>query len=220
MSVLEQVNKTDMPVEAQSDDDLISVLLDETESKEKGVDDVETAIYPDFEAPDPGDYPAPDMSEPGDLRPDGEDTPVDEPQKILMSLVDLPVETIVDTVDMTLTDLIVRGCKIEDADESEADKIMTSEAEKAALVKATNKYLESQKIKVTPLTGLLVTVGMVYGKKLMYGLRLKKMIARNNALQEEIEQLRNERDEMERRLIELQHENEAKEEEAKEDAAE
>ena len=219
-SVLDTFSKQpDVQVAAQSDDDLISVLLDETESKEKGIDEIETAIYPDFAAPDPDDYPAPDMPEPGNLRPDGADTPVDEPRKILMSLVDLPVETIVDTVDITLTELIVRSCKIEDAEEEEADKLMTSEADKAALAKATQRYLESQQIKVTPLTGLIVTYALVYGKKLMFGLQIKKLMQKNNALQDEIERLREEKSDVERRLFELQQEKEEKDE-TKEDAAE
>ena len=211
-SVLEKLNKQpDVQVATQSDDEMISVLLDETESKEKGVEEITTAIYPDFEAPDPDDYPAPDMPEPGNPRPDGADTPEDEPQKIMMSLVDLPVETIVDTVDITLTELIVRGCKIEDADEEEADRLMTSEADKKALAKATSRYLESQQIKVTPLTGLIVTAVLVYGKKLMYGLRLKKLIKQNNSLQDEIERLQKEKDEMQRRLDALGQKDEEKE---------
>lgn len=206
-SVLETLNKQpDVQVTAQSDDEMISVLLDETESKEKGVEEINTAIYPDFEASDPDDYPAPDMPEQGNPRPDGADTPVDEPQKILMSLVDLPVETIVDTVDITLTELIVRGCKIEDVDEEEADRLMTSEADKKALAKATSRYLASQKIKVTPLTGMILTFILIYGKKLMYGLRFKKLMKQNNELQDEIERLQEERDEMQRRLDELKQE--------------
>lgn len=214
MSVLENVNKTEVPVSAQSDDELISLWIDETENKEKGADKIDTAIYPDFEAPDPDDYPTPDMPEPGNLYPDGEEDPMDEPKKILMSLVDLPVRTIVDTVDITLTELIVRGCKIEDADESEADKIMTSEADKEALAKATSRYLESQKIKVTPLYGMILTFILIYGKKLMFGLQIKKLMKKNNDLQDEIEQLREERDKMQQRLNELQQE---KKDEEKED---
>ncbi|MDE6493309.1 MAG: hypothetical protein K2L50_01845 [Bacteroidales bacterium] len=218
-SVLEKLNKQpDVQVATQSDDEMISVLLDETESKEKGVEEINTAIYPDFEAPDPDDYPAPDMPEPGNPRPDGADTPEDEPQKIMMSLVDLPVETIVDTVDITLTELIVRGCKIEDADEEEADRLMTSEADKKALAKATSRYLESQQIKVTPLYGMLLTFILIYGKKLMYGLRLKKLMKQNNALQDEIERLQEENDKMQRRLNEFA--NEQKDEEKEETGSE
>lgn len=213
-SVLETLNKQP-EIPAQTDDDMISLLLDETESKERGVDDIEAAIYPDFEAPEPDDYPVPDMPEPGNTRSDGADTPDEEPQKILMSLVDLPVETIVDTVDITLTELIVRGCKIEDVDEEEADRLMTSEADRKALAKATSRYLASQKIKVTPLTGLLLTYALIYGKKLMYGLRFKKIMKQNNDLQDEIERLQEEKDEMQQRLNELMQEQE--EDEEKED---
>ena len=191
---------------AQTDDELISLFLDETESKEKGADIIDTAVYPDFEAPDPDDYPEPDISEPGNPRPD--EAATSEPQKILMSLVDLPVDTIVDTVDITLTELIVRGCKLEDADDKEADKLITSEADKAALAKATSRYLASQHIKVTPLTGLIITAALVYGKKLMYGLRLKKLIKQNNALLDEIERLQAEKDDMQQRLDELEREQE------------
>ncbi len=189
---------------AQTDDELISLFLDETESKEKGVDEIDTAVYPDFDAPDPDDYPTWDIPEPDIPRSDGAAPSPEEPQKILMSLADLPVETIVDTVDITLTELIVRGCKLEDAQEEDAEKLMTTEADKKALAKATSRYLESQQIKVTPLTGLIVTVVLVYGKKLMYGLKLKKLTRQNKAMRDEIERLQQEKEEMEVRLAEME----------------
>lgn len=202
---------------AQTDDELISLFLDETESKDKGVDVIDTAVYPDFEPPAPEDYPPVENPEPGDPRSDGAAPSPEEPQKILMSLADLPVETIVETVDITLTELIVRGCKLEDAEEEDAEKLMTTEADKKALAKATSRYLESQQIKVTPLTGLIVTVVLVYGKKLMFGLKLKKLTRQNKAMRDEIERLQQEKEEMEERLAEMEENNRRKEDSEEEE---
>ena len=178
-----------------SDDALIAMFLDETEPKEKGSDIIDTGVYPDFEAPappppeyEPDPWPS-DGGLPDGTMPDADDLGTDG-EKVLLSLATLPVETIVETVDITLTELIVRGCKLEDYEGKDDDKLMTTEADRAALVKATERYLESQSIRVTPLTGLLVTVALVYGKKMMYGMKLKKLVAKADAMARELDALR------------------------------
>lgn len=184
----------------KADDDLISMFLDETETKEKGSDDVDTSIYPDFDAPSPEDYDGQPATAPGGDAGGGLDGVSPDAQDAMMTLVSLPVETIVDTADITLTELIVRGCKLEDYEGKDEDKLVTSDADKAALVKATERYLDSQQIRVTPLTGLIITVLIVYGKKLMYGLKLKKLVRKQAMLEDEIGRLQDERDEMAIRL--------------------
>lgn len=184
----------------KADDDLISMFLDETETKEKGSDDVDSSVYPDFDAPAPEDYEGQPSSAPGGDAGGGLDGVSPDAQEAMMTLVSLPVETIVDTADITLTELIVRGCKLEDYEGKDEDKLVTSDADKAALVKATERYLDSQQIRVTPLTGLIITVLIVYGKKLMYGLKLKKLVRKQAMLEDEIGRLQDERDEMAIRL--------------------
>ena len=184
----------------KADDDLISMFLDETETKEKGSDDVDSSIYPDFDAPAPEDYEGHPSPAPGGDAGGGLDGVSPDAQDAMMTLVSLPVETIVDTADITLTELIVRGCKLEDYEGKDEDKLVTSDADKAALVKATERYLDSQQIRVTPLTGLIITVLIVYGKKLMYGLKLKKLVRKQAMLEDEIGRLQDERDEMAIRL--------------------
>ena len=184
----------------KADDDLISMFLDETETKEKGSDDVDSSIYPDFDAPAPEDYDGQPSPAPGGDAGGGLDGVSPDAQEAMMTLVSLPVETIVDTADITLTELIVRGCKLEDYEGKDEDKLVTSDADKAALVKATERYLDSQQIRVTPLTGLIITVLIVYGKKLMYGLKLKKLVRKQAMLEDEIGRLQDERDEMAIRL--------------------
>lgn len=184
----------------KADDDLISMFLDETETKEKGSDDVDSSVYPDFDAPGPEDYGDAPSPAPGDNSGNGLDGVSTDAQEAMMTLVSLPVETIVDTADITLTELIVRGCKLEDYEGKDEDKLVTSDADKAALVKATERYLDSQQIRVTPLTGLIITVLIVYGKKLMYGLKLKKLVRKQAMLEDEIGRLQDERDEMAIRL--------------------
>ncbi len=184
----------------KADDDLISMFLDETETKEKGSDDVDSSIYPDFDAPAPEDYEGQSSPAPGGDAGGGLDGVSPDAQEAMMTLVSLPVETIVDTADITLTELIVRGCKLEDYEGKDEDKLVTSDADKAALVKATERYLDSQQIRVTPLTGLIITVLIVYGKKLMYGLKLKKLVRKQAMLEDEIGRLQDERDEMAIRL--------------------
>lgn len=184
----------------KADDDLISMFLDETETKEKGSDDVDSSIYPDFDAPAPEDYDGQPSPAPGGDAEGGLDGVSPDAQEAMMTLVSLPVETIVDTADITLTELIVRGCKLEDYEGKDEDKLVTSDADKAALVKATERYLDSQQIRVTPLTGLIITVLIVYGKKLMYGLKLKKLVRKQAMLEDEIGRLQDERDEMAIRL--------------------
>lgn len=190
---------------AASDDTLISMLVDETEHKEKGSDKADgAAVYPDFEAPSStspsifggsgststggSDNWMLDDSVPSDSGSGAAESA--EPEKVLMSLAALPVETIVDTVDITLTDLIVRGCKLEDYDGEDDDKLLTSDADRKALTKATERYLESQSIRITPLTALIFTIVLVYGKKLMFGMKLKKMIAKQEQMESELERLR------------------------------
>ncbi|MDE5703719.1 MAG: hypothetical protein K2H70_02725 [Bacteroidales bacterium] len=200
MSVLDNVSGAAAGVVKQpggmlpaSDDALIAMFLDETEPKEKGSDIIDTGVYPDFEAPAPPEYePGPWPSDGGltDGTMPGADDLGTDGEKVLLSLATLPVETIVDTVDITLTELIVRGCKLEDYEGKDDDKLMTTEADRAALVKATERYLESQSIRVTPLTGLLVTVALVYGKKMMYGMKLKKLVAKADAMARELDALR------------------------------
>lgn len=184
----------------KADDDLISMFLDETETKEKGSDDVDSSIYPDFDAPAPEDYDGQPSPAPGGDAGGGLDGVSPDAQEAMLTLVSLPVETIVDTADITLTELIVRGCKLEDYEGKDEDKLVTSDADKAALVKATERYLDSQQIRVTPLTGLIITVLIVYGKKLMYGLKLKKLVRKQAMLEDEIGRLQDERDEMAIRL--------------------
>lgn len=184
----------------KADDDLISMFLDETETKEKGSDDVDSSIYPDFDAPAPEDYDGQPSPDPGGDAGGGLDGVSSDAQEAMMTLVSLPVETIVDTADITLTELIVRSCKLEDYEGKDEDKLVTSDADKAALVKATERYLDSQQIRVTPLTGLIITVLIVYGKKLMYGLKLKKLVRKQAMLEDEIGRLQDERDEMAIRL--------------------
>lgn len=184
----------------KADDDLISMFLDETETKEKGSDDVDSSVYPDFDAPAPEDYVGQPSPAPGGDAGGGLDGVSPDAQEAMMTLVSLPVETIVDTADITLTELIVRGCKLEDYEGKDEDKLVTSDADKAALVKATERYLDSQQIRVTPLTGLIITVLIVYGKKLMYGLKLKKLVRKQAMLEDEIGRLQDERDEMAIRL--------------------
>lgn len=184
----------------KADDDLISMFLDETETKEKGSDDVDSSIYPDFDAPAPEDYDGQPSPNPGGDAGGRLDGVSSDAQEAMMTLVSLPVETIVDTADITLTEIIVRGCKLEDYEGKDEDKLVTSDADKAALVKATERYLDSQQIRVTPLTGLIITVLIVYGKKLMYGLKLKKLVRKQAMLEDEIGRLQDERDEMAIRL--------------------
>lgn len=193
----------------KADDDLISMFLDETETKEKGSDDVDSSIYPDFDAPAPEDYDGQPSPAPGGDAGGGLDGVSPDAQEAMMTLVSLPVETIVDTADITLTELIVRGCKLEDYEGKDEDKLVTSDADKAALVKATERYLDSQQIRVTPLTGLIITVLIVYGKKLMYGLKLKKLVRKQAMLEDEIGRLQDERDEMAIRLHQQAEELEA-----------
>ncbi len=178
-----------------SDDALIATLIDETEYKTKGSDVVDTAaVYPDFEPPTPPAYepePWPTDGAPADTMP-GVDALGTDGEKVLLSLATLPTETIVDAVDVTLTEVIIRSCKLEDYEGKDEDKMLTSAADRAALITATERYLESQSIKVTPLTGLLVTVGLVYGKKFMYGVKLKKLMAKTASMESELAALRDE----------------------------
>lgn len=177
-----------------SDDALIATLLDETEPKTKGSDFVDTAVYPDFEPPTPSasvPEPRPTGGAPDDAMPGMDDLGTDG-EKVLLSLATLPTETIVDAVDVTLTEVIIRSCKLEDYEGKDEDKMLTSAADREALVKATERYLESQSIRVTPLTGLLVTVALVYGKKFMYGMKLKKLMTKTAAMESELAALRKE----------------------------
>ncbi|MEG2666395.1 MAG: hypothetical protein RSA02_05205, partial [Bacteroidales bacterium] len=139
--------------------------------------------------------------------------------EVLMSIATLPIDIIVDTVDVTLTELIIRSCKIEEYEGKDEDLIITSEKDKEALKKVAEKYLETQNLKVTPLTGLLITVAIVYVKKLLYCLKLKKAVEQNNVLQAEIKSLKgekaalekdNENKKVELRKIKDERENETK----------
>lgn len=206
MSVLDNLAKDGAAVAEKpavlpkADDDLVSMLLDETETKEKGGDVVDSSVYPDFDAPGPDDFAEASGLGMDGSHGDGLEGVSADAQDAMTALVSLPVETIVDTADITLTELIVRGCKLEDYEGKDEDKLATSEADRAALVKATERYLDSQQIRVTPLAGLIITVLIVYGKKLMYGLKLKKLVRKQAALEDEIGRLQDERDEMEARL--------------------
>lgn len=183
--------------EQYTEDELISLLAESTEDKTPGVAVPDNIVYPDFEPfegsiDDVGFFGASDTGSPGaktSTNVDGSPAGETSPEEVLMSIATLPVDIIVDTVDVTITELMVRGCKIDEYEGKDENLIITSEKDKEALRKVAEKYLETQNLKVTPLTGLLITVAIVYGKKLMYCLKLKKAVEKNNALQAEIKRL-------------------------------
>lgn len=183
-----------------SDDEMLSVLMEPTETKIMGEKRERPEVYPDFE-PAPEPEPLPPMEDP-----DGGDTPESDVEKTLLSLSSLPTDTIVDTVDAVLTEVIVRACKIEDYEGKGEDDLLTSEQDKRALAKATDRYLASKEIRITPLTALIVTAGIIYGKKILCAQRLKKVMQRNDELEEQAEQARKEKQELEQKLKEREAE--------------
>ena len=182
-----------------SDDVMLSVLMEPTEPKTMGAVRERPEVYPDFAAPEP------EPSTPiGDFEPD--DTPESDVEKTLVSLASLPTDTIVDTVDAVLTEVIVRACKIEDYEGKGEDDLFTSEQDKKALAKATERYLASKDIRITPSFALIVTFCIIYGKKFLYAQRLKKVMRRNDELEEQAEQARLEREELELQIREREAE--------------
>ena len=165
------------------DDKLLALLEEDTAVKVIRDEPIEPVDTPDFDPLDPEPEPAPEPGNPfGSFGADG------DIEKAMISLADLPVETIVDTVDVTLTDVIVRANGLEDYEGKDEDKLFTTDADKKALVKDTKRYLDSQEIKVTPLTGLLITAVIVYGKKFMFASKLKKLARRNAELESQIDE--------------------------------
>lgn len=177
-----------------SDDEMLSVLMEPTETKIMGEKRERPEVYPDFD-PAPEPEPLPPMEDP-----DGGDTPESDVEKTLLSLSSLPTDTIVDTVDAVLTEVIVRACKIEDYEGKGEDDLLTSEQDKRALAKATERYLASKEIRITPQFALIVTFCIIYGKKFLYAQRLKKVMRRNDELEEQAEQARLERQELEQKI--------------------
>lgn len=175
-----------------SDDVMLSVLMEPTETKIMGEKRDRPEVYPDF---DPVPEPLPPMEDP-----DGGDAPESDVEKTLLSLSSLPTDTIVDTVDTVLTEVIVRACKIEDYEGKGEDDLLTSEQDKRALTKATERYLASKEIRITPLYAMLLTFGIIYGKKLLCAQRLKKVMQRNDELEEQAEQARQEKRDLEQKV--------------------
>ncbi|MEG1499325.1 MAG: hypothetical protein RR393_07925 [Bacteroidales bacterium] len=211
-------------MEQYTDDELISLLSELTEDKTPGEVVPDNIVYPDF---DPfeggvGDVEISGTGHVGSLhetKSTQQHNGENDTSEVLMSIATLPIDIIVDTVDVTLTELIIRSCKIEEYEGKDEDLIITSEKDKEALKKVAEKYLETQNLKVTPLTGLLITVAIVYVKKLLYCLKLKKAVEQNNVLQAEIKSLKgekaalekdNENKKVELRKIKDERENETK----------
>lgn len=166
-------------------DKLLALLEEDTAVKVIRDEPIKPVDTPDFDplTPEPEPEPAPEPGNPfGSFGADG------DIEKVMISLADLPVETIVDTIDITLTDVIVRANGLEDYEGKDEDKLFTTDADKRALVKATERYLASQEIKVTPLTALLLTAAIVYGKKFMFASKLKKLARRNAELESQIDE--------------------------------
>lgn len=179
-----------------SDDVMLSVLMEPTEPKTMGAVRERPEVYPDF---DP--VPEPEPPTPVD-DPEPDNVPESDVEKTLVSLASLPTDTIVDTVDAVLTEVIVRACKIEDYEGKGEDDLLTSEQDKRALAKATDRYLASKDIRITPAHALIVTVCVIYGKKLLYAQRFKKVMQRNDELEEQAEQARLEKQELEKKIKE------------------
>lgn len=183
------------------DDKLLALLEEDTATKVIRDEPVRPVDNPDFEPLEPDEPGEPGAdTEPFDPfdRIEAGDGIEKQVEKTLVSLADLPVDTIVDTIDVTLTEVIVRANGLEDYEGKDEDKLFTSDADKRALVKATERYLDSQEIKVTPLTALLITAGIIYGKKFMYASKLKKLARRNAELEAQVDETDRENQELKR----------------------
>jgi hypothetical protein len=186
------------PVVEQNIDELLDTLAEETKERPMGTSP-ESYNYPDFTPEPPPAEPEPttltSQAPPSQLRDPLkgvkglEDIDADSAESVLTDLAALPAETIVDTVDVLATEFVISRYGIKDYDGEDGDTVITSEKDKKALVKATESYLASQHIKVTPLTALLVTVCLIYGKKIMHGARIKNIMRRNKKLEAENNQL-------------------------------
>lgn len=168
-------------------DKLLALIEEDTATKVIRDEPIRPVDTPDFE-PLEEPEPAPESFDAFAKIGAGDDDVEKQVEKTMISLADLPVDTIVDTVDVTLTSVIVRANGLEDYEGKDEDKLFTSEADKRALVKATERYLDSQEIKVTPLTALLITAGIIYGKKFMIANKLKKLARRNEELEAQIDE--------------------------------
>ncbi|MCM1168741.1 MAG: hypothetical protein NC324_02270 [Bacteroides sp.] len=204
--ILNNMAGPDRPAEVlpTPDDKLLALLDEDTATKVIRDEPIRPVDNADFEplepeTPDPSPFDAFDRIEAGD---DIEK----QVEKTMVSLSALPVDTIVDTLDVTLTEVIVRTNGLEDYEGKDEDKLITSEADKQALVKATERYLDSQEIKVTPLTALLITAGIIYGKKFMYASKLKKLARRNEQLEARIDETDRENQELKRIVKERESE--------------
>lgn len=171
------------------DDKLLALLEEDTDTKVIRDEPVRPIDTPDFDPLDPEPDPEPGNGfDPFSNLDAGGDDIAKTVEKTMISLADLPVETIVDTVDITLTDVIVRANGLEDYEGKDEDKLFTTDADKKALVKATKRYLDSQEIKVTPFMGFVITAVIVYGKKFMVASKLKKLARRNAELESQIDE--------------------------------
>lgn len=171
-------------------DKLLALLAEDTATKVIRDEPIRPVDTPDFDPLDPEPDPEPGNGFNPFASPDGggDDDIEKTVEKTMISLADLPVETIVDTVDVTLTDVIIRANGLEDYEGKDEDKLFTSDADKKALVKATKRYLDSQEIKVTPFMGLLITLIIVYGKKFMFASKFKKLARRNAELESQVDE--------------------------------
>ncbi len=173
-------------IEEQSTDELLDDLVQETVTRSEQEVKEQKPHYDDFEPepepePDPVEFearkskkdPIIDLDEPSDV------------EKVMSDLSALPAETLVDTVDTFATEFIVARFHINEYEGPEANGIITSPKQKRDLTKATERYLASQKIKISPLAVLLITVVFIYGRKIMLASSIKKIMARNQVLESE-----------------------------------
>jgi uncharacterized membrane protein YciS (DUF1049 family) len=206
MSKLSEMNdnsseKIGGDITATEMDEFLETLSDDTTFRPEGIMVEPPKQYKDFE-------PLPSVAEqpPASENPKSEKSKIkiqdddDDDDDILTSIASLPAETIVDTVDVFATEFIIKVCHVVEYDGDDADNIITSPADKRTIVKVTEQYLASQKLKISPLTALLVTVGLVYGKKIMFGMKIKKIVERNRQLEVEKDELRRRNEELQREL--------------------
>lgn len=145
---------------ADGDDELLKMLQEETEYKDERAEVRKLYEYADFETEQPIDINAHKNSK--------EDT---TPLSIFTAL---PVETMVETVDITITSTLISVLKI-DPNSERCENLETDPKDLKALTKATTEYLDSKDIKISPLTALLITAAMIYGKKFMLAKQLQKV---------------------------------------------
>lgn len=152
----EQNEKTALTT-VDEDDELLKMLQEATEYKDERAEVKPRYEYADFE---PLDINAPTDSK--------------EDPNPLSLFTALPVETIVETVDITITSTLISVLKI-DPNSERCENLETDPKDLKVLTKATTEYLDSKDIKISPLTALLITAAMIYGKKFMLAKQLQKV---------------------------------------------